>query len=132
MSFANFVQAQLATQLESTATSVTLSAAVAPYQLPPVEGGVVVLADSLGKPSYVEIIRYTSRTGLVLNDLMRAQEGTSARIWPVGSYCYQALTAQGFEDVKLLIEDHVEQPNPHPQYATKNDLINLAYFMGQS
>lgn len=132
MSFANFVQGQLATALAANGGTATLDAAQAPFQLPPADGGVIILSDSLGKPSYVEIVRYSSRTGLVLNDLMRAQEGTTARVWPVGSYCYQALTAQGFEDVKLLIEDHVEQPNPHPQYATKNDLINLAYFMGQS
>lgn len=96
MSFANFVQAQLAEPLAIDGVSITLASAIAPNQLPPVDGGVVILADSLGKPTFVEIIRYTSRAGQTLNGVTRAQESTAARAWPAGSQCYQSLTAGEF------------------------------------
>lgn len=103
MSYANFVQTQLAGSLSAVATTVDLVAAVAPFVLPPTDGGTLVLVDSMGKPTYVEIIKYTSRTDNILSGITRGQEGTTARVWPIGSYCYQSLTAQGFDDVKLLI-----------------------------
>ena len=98
MSYANFVQAQLAEPLAIDGTSLTLTDAAAPNQLPPTDGGVLVLADSLGKPSFVEIIRYTERSGQTLTGITRGQEDTAARAWPAGTQCYQSLTAGGFED----------------------------------
>lgn len=103
MSNANFVQAQLSQVLLDGDTSAVFSAAVAPYQLPPADGGVLVLVDSLGKPSFAEIISYTSRTGQTLNGLVRGLEGTVAREWPEGSYCYQSLTAGEYAKVAAAV-----------------------------
>jgi len=101
MSYENFVQVQLAEPLTEAGDVITLASAVAPNQLPPVEGGVLVLADSLGKPSFVEIIRYASRADLVLSGVVRGQEGTAARAWVAGTYCYQSLTAGEFKRSSL-------------------------------
>lgn len=108
MSYANFVQARLAGELLAGSTSVELQAAVAPYNLPPEDGGTLVLADSLGKPSFVEVVAYTSRTGTTLNGLIRGQEGTAARDWPVGSYFYQSLTAGEFGAVTQAVQDEAQ------------------------
>ncbi|MPS58903.1 MAG: hypothetical protein E2594_17295 [Pseudomonas sp.] len=101
MSYENFVQVQLAEPLTEAGDSITLASAVAPNQLPPEDGGVLVLADSLGKPSFVEIIRYASRAGLVLSGVVRGQEGTAARDWIAGTFCYQSLTAGEFKRSSL-------------------------------
>ncbi|MGP9826899.1 hypothetical protein ACT048_20715 [Ectopseudomonas khazarica] len=93
MSYANFVQCQLAEAASEVADTIVLAPASAPFQLPPEDGGLLVLADSLGRPSQVEIIHYSARAGLSLTGVERAQEGTTGRDWPIGSYCYQALTA---------------------------------------
>lgn len=93
MSNANLVQTTLSVPLAIDGTIITLTAAVAPYNLPPADGGIIILADSLSRPAYAEIIIYTSRSGLNLTGLTRASEGTTARVWPVGTYCYQSLTA---------------------------------------
>lgn len=98
MSYANFVEAQLANVVTDSAETLVLNPAVLPNQLPPEGGGILTLADSLGKPTFVEIIRYASRTGQVLNGLVRGVEGTAPREWAAGSYCYQSLTAEGFSD----------------------------------
>ena len=102
MTYQNFVQAQLAEPLAIGGTSLTLTAAVAPNQLPPTNGGVLVLADSLGKPSFVEIIRYTERSGQTLTGITRGQEDTAARAWPAGTQCYQSLTAGEFKKISAL------------------------------
>lgn len=96
MSYANFVQAKLGLAMTNDQTTATLQDAVVPFQLPPTDGGTLVLTDSLGSPSFVEIIKYTSRTGLTLSGVSRGQEGTTARAWAVGNYCYQSLTAGEF------------------------------------
>jgi len=96
MSYANFVQTQLAGSMTAVAVTVDLVPAVAPFVLPPADGGVVVLSDSMGKPTYVEIIKYTSRTGNTLSGITHGQEGTTARDWSAGSFCYQTLTAGEF------------------------------------
>lgn len=101
MSYENFVQVQLAEPLAEAGDSIALVSAVAPNQLPPTDGGVLVLTDSPGKPSFVEIIRYTSRVGLMLSGVLRGQEGTAARSWAAGSYCYQSLTAGEFKRSSL-------------------------------
>lgn len=125
MSYANFVEAQLAVALPADGESLLLQPAQEPYQLPPVDGGVLTLADSMGKPSSVEIIRYAARDGLTLTGLERGMEGTIAREWPAGSYCYQSLTAGGFEAVKEIIDVHVQEQNPHPQYLGAGSAVSL-------
>ena len=126
MSYANFVEVQLAAALPADGDSLLLQPAQEPYQLPPVDGGVLTLADSMGKPSSVEIIRYAARDGLTLTGLERGVEGTIAREWPTGSYCYQSLTAGGFEAVKEIIDVHVQEQNPHPQYLDAGSAVSLA------
>lgn len=97
MSYANFVQGKLNAAITSAAFgSLSLQTVVAPYQLPPVDGGTLVLTDSLNSPSFVEVIKYASRSGQNLLTLTRAQEGTSARAWPTGTFIYQSLTAGDF------------------------------------
>jgi|TARA_R100001143_G_C3352301_1_gene130253 hypothetical protein len=101
MSYENLVQAQLSAPIEATAVTLTLAAAESPYRLPPADGGVLVLADSLGKPTFVEIIRYASRDGQTLLGLERGIEGTTAFAWNTGDYCYQSLTAGEFKRSSL-------------------------------
>lgn len=104
MSFDNFVQTTLSVALTATANILTLSDAIAPYRLPPTDGGVVVLADSIGRPTYVEIISYAARSGFNLTGVVRGLEGTTARAWGIGTPLYQPLTATGFQsalDAKL-------------------------------
>lgn len=96
MNYENFVQVQLAAPLGSSDTTLTLANPTGAYRLPPATGGILVLADSVGSPLYTEIIRYESRSNNVLNGLTRGLEGTTARAWVAGSYCYQSLTAGEF------------------------------------
>ncbi|MDH0156486.1 DUF1566 domain-containing protein [Stutzerimonas stutzeri] len=125
MSYANFVETQLDGPLTAEGLSLLLQPAQAPYQLPPADGGVLVLADSMGKPAAVEIIRYAARDGLTLTGLERGLEGTVALNWPGNSYCYQSLTAGGFEAVKEIIDVHVADQNPHPQYLVAESAVSL-------
>lgn len=92
MSYVNFVQVQLDQPAAATDTTLYIRDAVAPYNLPPEDGGVLVLADSMYKPSVLEVVRYTSRTGLVLNGVERGREGSTAADWSAGSFCYMAIT----------------------------------------
>lgn len=108
MNYANFVEARLAEALSEAADTISLSPAVAPHQLPPEEGGVLILADSLGKPSFVEIIRYAGRAGQVLSGVVRGIEGTTAREWVIGSYAYQSLTAGDFGAVMQAVQDEAQ------------------------
>lgn len=98
-SFENFVQCRIVTPLAASATDVALYAAVAPYRLPPEAGGVLVLTDSPGNPSVVEVVRYSQRAGLALYGLQRGQEGTTARDWTGPIFCYQALMAGDFQSI---------------------------------
>ncbi|MFW9600963.1 MAG: hypothetical protein ACMV1B_01450, partial [Prevotella sp.] len=93
MGYINFVRCQLATSITSTATSITLSSNTSPFNLPPTDGGTLVLADSINKPSKLEIITYTGMSGLTLNGVVRGAEGTTAQAWPSSSYCYMSFTA---------------------------------------
>lgn len=93
MGYINFVRCQLAASITSTATSITLSSNTSPFNLPPTDGGTLVLADSINKPSKLEIITYTGRSGLVLTGIVRGAEGTTAQSWPSSSYCYMSFTA---------------------------------------
>lgn len=95
--FENFVQCRVASPITAAATSLELYAAAAPYNLPPDGGGVLVLTDSPGNPSKIEIIRYASRSALGLYGVERGQEGTTAIEWAGPVYCYQALMAGDFQ-----------------------------------
>lgn len=97
MSIDNFVQCRVVTPLSASSVQIVLLDAEAPYRLPPTGGGTLVLADSVGRPSYVEVISYTSRNGLVLYGVVRGLEGTTARQWDGVTYTYQALTAGGYQ-----------------------------------
>lgn len=94
--YANFVQATLGASLSASATSIALAPVVAPYNLPPATGGILILADSIVKPSRYEIISYTSISGTTISGLVRGLEGSTAQVWPLGTYCYQSLTAADF------------------------------------
>ncbi|MDH1236570.1 pyocin knob domain-containing protein [Stutzerimonas stutzeri] len=96
MTYENFVQVQLAAPLGSSDTTLTLANPIGAYRLPPATGGILVLADSVGSPAFTEIVSYVSRSGNTLSGLTRGQEGTSARAWPAGTFCYQSLTAGDF------------------------------------
>ena len=126
MRYDNFVETQLDEPLLIGATSVTLQPAQAPHRLPPADGGVLVLADSMGSPSSLEIIRYAARDGLTLTGLDRGLEGTDELVWPRNSYCYQSLTAGGFESVKEIIDVHVDDENPHPQYLSADSAVSVS------
>lgn len=104
--FENFVQCRVASPITAAATSLELYAAVAPYNLPPDGGGVLVLTDSPGNPSKIEIIRYASRSALGLYGVERGQEGTTAIEWTGPVYCYQALMAGDF---KALLDAKVDK-----------------------
>lgn len=93
MSYENFVRTKVATPVAIDATSFALFNAVAPNKLPPLDGGYLVLCDSPSNPTYIEVIKYTSRTALGLYGVTRAQEGTAARAWTGNVYAYQALMA---------------------------------------
>lgn len=93
MGYNNFVRCQLSASITSTDTSITLSSNTSPFNLPPTDGGTLVLADSINKPSKLEIITYTSRSGLVLTGVVRGAESTTAQSWPSSSYCYMSFTA---------------------------------------
>lgn len=103
MSYVNFVQVQLDQPAAATDATLYIRGAVAPYNLPPEDGGVLVLADSMYKPSVLEVVRYTSRTGLVLNGVGRGQEGSTAVDWPAGVFCYMGLLAQDINESKRLL-----------------------------
>jgi microcystin-dependent protein len=97
MSYANLVLSQVSVPLSVGATTITLIDIGAPYQLPPTGGGILVLSDSPAKPSVVEIIKYTSRSGLVLSGVTRGQEGTTALAWALPTFSLMSLTAQDFQ-----------------------------------
>lgn len=89
----NFVQCRFVTPLAIGAAEMTLYAADAPYNLPPAGGGLLVLCDSPGNPSFIEVISYASRTGLNLSGVVRGLEGTTARAWSGFAYCFQSMLA---------------------------------------
>lgn len=93
MSYENFVRVKLVTPVAIDATSFAIVDAVAPNKLPPIDGGYLVLCDSPGNPTYLEVIQYTSRSGLGISGVTRGVEGTSARAWTGNIYAFQALMA---------------------------------------
>jgi hypothetical protein len=93
MSYENFVRVKVVTPVTSGATSFAILDAVAPQKLPPADGGYLVLCDSPGNPSWIEVIQYTSRSGLGISGVTRGVEGTTAVAWSGNVYAFQALMA---------------------------------------
>ena len=102
MSVKNFVQCGLVTPVAANTTELVLMAPTASYQYPPLDGGTLVIADSVARPSFYEIISYTHRIENVLYGVVRAKEGTTARAWTGSTWVYQALTAQDYVDALAL------------------------------
>ena len=102
MSVKNFVQCGLDTPVAANTTELALMAPTASYQYPPLDGGTLVIADSVARPSFYEIISYTHRIENVLYGVVRAKEGTTARAWSGVTWIYQALTAQDYVDALAL------------------------------
>ena len=115
MSVKNLVQCPLITPVSSTATELLLGAVSAPYSLPPLDGGILVIADSVSKPSFVEFIKYTHRIDNVLYGVSRGQEETAARAWSGVTYVYQALTADQYTS-ELASKEPVIPPGTTAQY----------------
>lgn len=115
MSVKNLVQCPLITPVSSTATELILGAVSAPYSLPPLDGGILVIADSPSKPSFVEFIKYTHRIDNVLYGVSRGQEETAARNWTGVTYVYQALTADQYTS-ELASKEPVIPPGITAQY----------------
>lgn len=102
MSVKNFVQCGLVTPVAANTTELVLKAPTASYQYPPLDGGTLVIADSMARPTFYEIISYTHRIDNVLYGVVRAKEGTTARAWTGTTWIYQALTAQDYVDALAL------------------------------
>lgn len=100
--FEDFVQCKVTTPLNSTADSFAITSSGAPYRLPPLTGGILIICDSPGNPSKIEMIKYTSRTGNALYGVTRGYGGTTAQNWTGNTYCYQSLTAL---DANFLISE---------------------------
>jgi hypothetical protein len=100
MSRANFVQVKLASDATAAATSLTIEAVGPAFNLPPTDGGVLTLTDSMGSPQAFEIVTYTARSGTgptyTLSGVVRGKEGTTARAWSKGHFVFQSLTALDF------------------------------------
>ena len=93
MSYENFVRVKVVTPVTNVATSFAIVDAVAPQKLPPADGGYLVLCDSPGNPSWIEVIQYTSRSGLGISGVTRGVENTTAVAWTGNVYAFQALMA---------------------------------------
>lgn len=115
MSVKNLVQCPLITPVSSTATELLLGAVSAPYSLPPLDGGILVIADSVSKPTFVEFIKYTHRIDNVLYGVSRGQEETAARGWSGVTFVYQALTADQYTS-ELASKEPVIPPGTAAQY----------------
>ena len=105
MSVKNFVQCGLVTPIATNTTELVLNTPAAPYQLPPLDGGTLVIADSVARPSFYEIISYTHRIDNVIYGVVRAKEGTTARAWTGATWVYQALTAADYIAALMLKAD---------------------------
>lgn len=102
MSVKNFVQCGLVTPVAANTVELVLVAPTASYQYPPLDGGTLVIADSVARPTFYEIISYTHRIDNVLYGVVRAKEGTTARSWTGSVWVYQALTAADYVDALAL------------------------------
>lgn len=102
MSVKNFVQCGLVTPIATNTTELVLVAPTASYQYPPLDGGTLVIADSVARPTFYEVISYTHRIDNVLYGVVRGKESTTARSWAGSVWVYQALTAQDYVDALAL------------------------------
>ena len=109
MSVKNFVQCGLVTPVAANTVELVLVAPTAAYQYPPLDGGTLVIADSVARPTFYEIISYTHRIDNVLYGVVRAKEGTTARSWTGVAWVYQALTAQDYVEA-LALKAALESP----------------------
>lgn len=112
MSYENFVRVKVVTPVTAGATSFAVEAAVAPNRLPPTDGGYLVVCDSPGNPSWVEIIKYTSRASLGISGVTRAQGGTTAVAWSGNVYAIQAMTAEEANLIQSTLADLVANKEP--------------------
>ena len=81
MSVKNFVQCGLVTPVAANTVELVLVAPTAAYQYPPLDGGTLVIADSVARPTFYEIISYTHRIDNMLYGVVRGKENTTARSW---------------------------------------------------
>jgi hypothetical protein len=107
MSFSNNVSCELTNGINASVTSITINAAVSPYNNPP-SSGRLVLADSTYNPTKFEIITYTgltdNTTTLILTGVTRGQEGTSGTAFDANDEVYMSITAADM-DATLLDAD---------------------------
>jgi hypothetical protein len=101
-SFANAVRAELGAAVGVGDTTLTVATASSPYNDAPdasVDYPVrLTIVDNLFKPTKLEIVTYTGRSGAgpyTLTGVTRAQEGTSAQAFTTG-YVYHDATAADF------------------------------------
>lgn len=106
----NFVQCSLVTPVATNTTELVLNAPIAPYQYPDLAGGTLVIADSVARPSFYEVISYTHRIDNVIYGVVRAKEGTTARAWTGTTWVYQALTAADYI-AALLLKANLNSPS---------------------
>lgn len=104
--FDNNVAALLTVEALSDAVALTVQAATNANPPPDVLSGkaVVSLMDRAYQPTQFEIVTYTGRTDngngtYTLTGVVRAQENTTAQLWPVGTVVVQAITADAYQTV---------------------------------
>ena len=112
MSYQNNVLTQLSEDISSSSSTIKLDVPDAPYNAPLSSGGTLVLADSSGLPTKLEIITYvsasTSEDVITLTGCARGLEGTIGRAWTSLDVCYQAVTAKTLADINAAIAGRVE------------------------
>jgi len=95
----NFVSTTLAATVSVAATTISVSAAISPFNTPIDPSGAVatlVLLDDPDTPTKLEIITYTGRTGAgpyTLTGVLKGREGTSDQSWASGDSVIQPPTA---------------------------------------
>tara|TARA_B110000116_G_scaffold269238_1_gene284789 strand:- start:3122 stop:3691 length:570 start_codon:yes stop_codon:yes gene_type:complete len=112
MSYQNNVLTQLSEGISSSASTIKLDVPEAPYKAPLSAGGTLVLADSSGLPTKLEIISYvsasTSGNVITLTGCARGREGTIGRVWTSLDVCYQAVTAGMLNSINSNINGRIE------------------------
>ncbi len=144
--FKNNAYGSLAAELSAVATVATLATGNGD-RFPAPTGGdfflaTLIMIDANGAEVAWEIVKCTSRATDSLT-IERAQEGTTARIWPVGTRIELRTTAgtlDSFTDATqaaavaaAAVADHEAAADPHPQYQV--DLVsgtNIKTINGQS
>lgn len=96
--FKNFARTVLTAQATSVDNTITVESSGAFPSLSAGEWFYVVLTNSLTNPTVREILKVTSMAGNVWT-VSRSQEGTSATLWPSGTYVELRLTAASITDL---------------------------------